>query len=108
MKKKSIKKNQNNYKQPKTHKPQAETYPHFRYYNKSKHPALITDEHSADEYQYRKVTHSERETRHINEKVYPNPNPLDPKPMFIVKRKRHDKKKNFSEWKYPWRYPPKK
>ena len=81
-----------------------ERYPHFRKYLKSKHPALITSEKSKEEYNYRKVTHSERDGRHLNEKVFPNPNPYDFKPMYIVKRIRHDKKKNFSSWKYPWNY----
>ena len=82
-----------------------ESFPHFRRYKVSNHPALIVEEHSADEYAYRKVTHSEKEGRHLNEKVDPNPNPRDSEPMYIVKRVRHDKKKNFSSWKYPWSYP---
>ena len=83
------------------------TYPHFRYYKKSKHPALITEERSKDEYNYRKVTHSERDGRHLNEKVYPNPDPKDSKPMYIGKRVRHDRKDNFSTWQYPCKYPKK-
>lgn len=85
----------------------AETYPHFRHYLKSEHPALIVGEAEPDEYRFRKVTHSEREGRHLNEKVLPNPNPTDDKPMYIVKRVRQDKKKYFGK-KYPWKYPPKK
>lgn len=80
-----------------------EYYPHFRYYKKSGHPALIIGEHSKDEYKYRKVMHSERDGRHLNERVYPNPDHSDPKPMFISNRKRHDKKKYFGiqlSWKY--------
>ena len=84
-----------------------ETYPHFRHYKKSGHPALITGEHSSDEYKYRKVTHSERDGRHLNEKISPNPNKYDRRPMYIAKRTRHDKKDNFSKWKYPWKYPKK-
>lgn len=83
---------------------EADNYPHFRKYLKSNHPALITSEWSDTEYNYRKVTHSERDGRHLNEKVYPNPNINDSQPMYIVKRNRHDKKSNFSTWKYPWRY----
>lgn len=79
-------------------------YPHFRKYLKSGHPALITGEYSDIEYDYRKVTHSEREGRHLNEKVFPNPNLNDKEPMYITKRTRHDKKKNFSSWIYPWKY----
>lgn len=86
---------------------EKETYPHFRHYTKSNHPALIVNEHSENEYKYRKVTHSEKESGRPNEKVEPNPNPTDKKPMYIGKRIRHDKKKNFSKWKYPWRYPKK-
>ena len=86
----------------------GEDYPHFRHYKKSNHPALITGERPEDEYNYRKVTHAERDGRHRNEKVVPNPNQADAKPMYIVKRVRSDKKMNFSKWKYPWKYPPKK
>ena len=82
-------------------------YPHFRFYKKSNHPALIVGEHQADEYKYRKVMHSEKDGKRINEKVYPNPNPKDKKPMYIGKRIRHDKKDNFSKWKYQWKYPKK-
>lgn len=87
-------------------KKQAETYPHFRHHLKSKHPALITGEKEPDEYTYRKATHSEREGRHINEKIEPNPDPTDNRPMYIVKRTRHDKKKHFGK-RLPWK-PPKK
>ncbi|MDE7165064.1 MAG: hypothetical protein K2O04_06580, partial [Clostridiales bacterium] len=84
----------------------AETFPHFRHYLKSNHPALILGELEPDEYKYRKVTHSEREGRHLNEKVEPNPDPTDDRPMYIVKRQRHDKKKHFGK-RLPWK-PPKK
>lgn len=83
-----------------------DTYPHFRYYKKSKHPALIVAEHSEEEYKYRKVMHGDRDGRHLNEKVHPNPNKKDPEPMYIAKRVRHDKKLNFGK-KYPWKYPKK-
>lgn len=73
-------------------KKNSESYPHFRNYKKSGHPALIVSERSEEEYNYRKVTHSERDGRHLNEKVFPNPNPRDQKPMYIGKRTRHDKK----------------
>lgn len=81
-----------------------EKFPHFRYYKKSGHPALITAEHSKDEYKFRKVTHSEKEGNRKNEKVYPNPNPKDKRPMFIGKRVRHDKKKFFGSLILPWIY----
>lgn len=80
-----------------------ETYPHFRKYTKSGHPALIVGEHSENEYQYRKVMHSDRDGRHLNEKIYPNPNKSDKKPMYIAKRVRHDEKRYFPK-KYPWKY----
>lgn len=83
-------------------------FPHFRYYKKSKHPALITGEFSEREYRFRKVTHAEKDGRHLNEIVYPNPDPRDPKPMYIVKRERHDVKDQFSGWIYPWIYKKKK
>ncbi len=95
-------------------------YPHFRYYKKSKHPALIVGEQNGvktdsngkarevEEYRYRKVMHSERDGGRTNEKVYPNPNPKDPKPMHIGKRVRHDDKENFEELPLPWKYPKKK
>ena len=85
-----------------------EEYPHFRKYKVNNHPALIVQEHSSEEYDFRKVTHAERDGRHLNEKVDPNPNPADPKPMYIAKRIRHDKKANFSKNKYPWKMPKKK
>ena len=88
--------------------PVKETYPHFREYLKSKHPALIVDEHSSDEYKYRKVMHGKKDGKRNNEEVIPNPNPRDKRPMYIGKRVRHDKKKHFSSWKYPWKYNKKK
>ena len=81
------------------------TYPHFRYYRKSKHPALITAEHSEEEYNYRKVMHSEKDGKRKNEKLFPNPNPKDKQPMYIGKRVRHDKKKHFENKPLPWKYP---
>ena len=83
---------------------EKENFPHFRKHNTSNHPALITGEYSEKEYDYRKVMHGEKDGRHRNEKVSPNPNPKDPRPMYIGKRVRHDEKKNFGE-KYPWKYP---
>ena len=91
-------------------------YPHFRFYRKSKHPALIVGEQKGikqtaqgekqiDEYRYRKVMHGEKDGRHLNEVVYPNPNPKDDKPMYIAKRVRHDDKENFENAPLPWRYP---
>ena len=84
-----------------------EQFPHFRYYKKSKHPALITSERTKDEYNYRKVMHSDRDGKRTNEKVYPNPNPNDKQPMYIGKRVRHDKKVFFNEKPLPWKYPKK-
>ncbi len=85
------------------------TYPHFRYYRPSKHPALITAERSEDEFNYRKVMHSPKDGKRNNEKVYPNPNPKDKEPMYIGRRVRHDKKKKFENSILPWNYPsPKK
>ena len=81
------------------------TYPHFRKYRKSGHPALITSERSKDEYNYRKVMHSEKDGKRTNEKVFPNPNKRDPKPMYIGKRVRHDKKNAFYPFPLPWKYP---
>ena len=84
-----------------------EKYPHFRYYRKSKHPALIVGEQPVEEYKYRKVMHSKKDGRHLNEKVYPNPDPKDKNPMYIGKRVRHDKKRNFASKPLPWKYPKK-
>ena len=50
--------------------------------------------------------HGDRDGRHLNEKVDPNPNRKDKDPMYIAKRVPHDKKRNFGK-KYPWRYPKK-
>ena len=85
-----------------------EEYPHFRRYLKSGHPALITAEHSEDEYKFRKVMHSARDGKRLNEKVVPNPNPKDKNPMYIGKSVKHDKKKYFEKKKLPWKYPGKK
>lgn len=85
-------------------------YPHFRYYKKSRHPALIVGEQTnetVEEYKYRKVMHGERDGGRPNEKVYPNPNPKDPEPMYIGKRIRHDDKNNFEELPLSWKYPKK-
>lgn len=79
-------------------------YPHFRYYKKSKHPALITGEHSPEEYKYRKVMHGEKDGNRTNERVYPNPDKMDSRPMYIGKRVRHDKKMNFEDYPLPWKY----
>ncbi len=93
----------NNKKSSRADRKTKEKYPHFRHYLVSGHPALVVDEHSDSEYKYRKVMHSERDGRHLNEKVYPNPNKRDREPMYIAKRVRHDKKKHFGK-KYPWKY----
>ena len=97
-------------------KAEQETFPHFRKYLKSKHPALIVGEQTVnkrteageekpiEEYLYRKVMHSEYDGKRRNEEVKPNPDPTDPDPMQIAKRVRHDEKSNFSKWKYPWTY----
>lgn len=83
-------------------------YPHFRYYKKSGHPALIIGEQPVEEYRYRKVMHDPKDGKRTNEKVYPNPDPRDPEPMYIGKRPRHDKKVNFANTPLPWKYPNKK
>lgn len=87
-------------------------YPHFRYYRKSGHPALIVGEQKAEkskreEYRYRKVMHSEKDGRHLNEKIEPNPDPKDENPMYIGKRIRHDDKDHFENVPLPWKYPDK-
>ncbi len=92
-------------------KHQEAPYPHFRYYKPSKHPALIVGEqvteNNVEEYRYRKVMHSEKDGERNNEKVYPNPNPSDPDPMYIGKRVRHDEKNKFEPRPLPWKYPKK-
>ena len=87
--------------------PAKEHFPHFRYYKKSKHPALILKERNEDEYDFRRVTSSEFSGHHRNEKIDPNPDPRKSTPMYIVKRREHDRKKAFGS-KYPWKYPYKK
>lgn len=82
-------------------------YPHFRYYKKSGHPSLIVGEYNSDEYVYRKVMHSQKDGKRTNEEVKPNPNKSDPKPMYIGKRKRHDKMNAFENHPLPWKYPKK-
>ena len=86
-----------------TKKKSGSQYPHFRYYRKSGHPALIVGERPSDEYNYRKVMHSPKDGKRTNEKVYPNPNPKDKDPMYIGKRIKHDKKKFFGGI-LPWIY----
>lgn len=85
-----------------------ETFPHFRKYKKSGHPALIVGEQvnakQKEEYKFRKVMHGEKDGRHTNEKVFPNPNPNDKEPMHIAKRVRSDEKKFFGN-RLPWKYP---
>lgn len=82
---------------------EKQKFPHFRKYKKSKHPAMITSEYSNFEWNYRKVMHNRKDGRHLNDIYYPNPNPLDSEPMYVAKRVRHDKKDNFSNWKYKWK-----
>ena len=50
-----------------------ETYPHFRHYKKSGHPALILSPEGDDKYKFRRVTSSEFSGHHKNEKIEPNP-----------------------------------
>ena len=88
-------------------KQKKEKFPHFRVYAKSGHPALIVGEENKDEYRFRKVMHSEKDGKRKNEKVYPNPNKTDKRPMYIGKRIRHDRKKLFPV-RLPWQYPKKK
>ena len=83
-------------------------YPHFRYYKKSGHPALIVGEQPVDEYRFRKVMHDEYDGDRRNEKVIPNPDKSDSQPMYIGKRVRHDKKTRFANKPYSWKYPSKK
>ncbi len=83
-------------------------YPHFRYYRVSRHPALIVGEQISDsnkpEYRYRKVMHSDKDGRHNNERVFPNPDPRDKEPMYIGTRVRHDSKEKFEPKPLPWIY----
>lgn len=87
-----------------TDKPKKETFPHFRKYKKSGHPALILNEYTENEYNFRKVMHAEEDGGRKNEMIDPNPDKDDPIPMGIATRVRHDKKKYFSTWIYPWKY----
>ena len=82
-------------------------FPHFRYYKKSKHPALILGETKEDKnrYLFRKVSHSSNVARKRGyEVVTPNPDPSDPNPMIIERRKRVDSKDNFERVPKPWVY----
>lgn len=87
---------------------QEAPYPHFRRYKKSNHPTLVVgeqlNEQNKEEYKFRKVMHGARDGRHLNEKVEPNPDPTDPKPMYIAKSVRHDEKKRFDKKPLPWKY----
>lgn len=84
-----------------------ETYPHFRHYKKSGHPALILYPEGEEKYEFRRVTSSEFSGHHRNEKIEPNPDKRRITPMYIVKQHQTDLRKNFSSWKYPWKYPKK-
>ncbi len=97
-------------KSKKTEKRVEASYPHFRHYKKSGHPALIVGEQVAEkeEYKFRKVMHSEKDGKRNNECVYPNPDPKDKKPMYIGKRVRHDDKEAFDKRPLSWIYPNKK
>lgn len=102
IKSKSFNKQKNNYivfDKPN----EKQKYPHFRKYLKSRHPAMIVGEHSDAEWDYKKVMHSDKENGRTNDTIYPNPNPLDPMPMRVDRRLRHDNKKNFSKWRYNWK-----
>ena len=84
-----------------------EKFPHFRHYNKSGHPALILSEDTEEKYKFRRVTSSEFSGHHRNERIEPNPDKRRKTPMYIVKQRQSDYKKNFSTWKYPWKFPKK-
>lgn len=88
--------------QRKAAKKNAEKYPHFRLYLRSKHPALIVGEKDKDTYNYRKTSH-DKTGLHSSEKVFPNPNPADTKPMYIEYKIRSDSKRRFGK-KFPWKY----
>ena len=86
-------------------------FPHFRMYKRNNHPALILGtakiKKSDDGFIYRKASHSKGLTQRGYEKVSPNPNPKDPNPMYIEKRKRVDFKERFTTI-LPWKYKQKK
>ena len=84
-------------------------FPHFRIYHRYEkpRPTLVTGEHSKDEWKYRKVTHSKKDSHRKNEKVSPNPNPNDKTPMYIETREKHDRK-TFFGLPLPWKYKPQK
>ena len=84
-----------------------DNYPHFRHYKKSGHPALILSEETEEKYKFRRVTSSEFSGHHRNERIEPNPDKRRKTPMYIVKQRQSDYKKNFSTWKYPWELPKK-
>ena len=87
---------------------EIQQYPHFRKYLKSGHPAMITGEYSVDEWSYRKVMHGQKDGWRNNDMITPNPNPFDREPMYVGRRKRHDNKNNFSNWRYNWKIKNKK
>ena len=75
-----------------------EKFPHFRHYKKSGHPALILSEDTNEKYKFRRVTSSEFSGHHRNERIEPNPDKRRKTPMYIVKQRQSDYKKNFSTW----------
>ena len=82
-----------------------EEFPHFRYYIKSKHPALITNE-SIDkkQYEFHGITSYPYDGKHRNIKVIPNPDTTKKSAMYIKRRKKYDDKKMFKN-KYEWKVP---
>ena len=82
-------------------------FPHFRHYKKSGYPALILSEDTEEKYKFKRVTSSEFSGHHRNERIEPNPDKRRKTPMYIVKQRQSDYKKNFSTWKYPWKFPEK-
>lgn len=81
-------------------------YPHFRFYRKSGHPALILKEvNEGKDYLFRRTSHEDSVARKSGYEVLEkNPNPNDPKPMFIERRKRRDRKIAFYRIPLNWKY----
>ena len=86
-------------------------FPHFRRYIRNNHPVLIVSEAKIekknDSFLYRKTSHSQKLTNRSVDKISPNPNPKDDRPMYIEKRKRVDFKRKFGPI-LPWNWPQKK
>ena len=103
----------------------TDKYPHFRYFRRGKHPALVvtlTDSNNGDGkvYGYHATTHGESgvdRTQYIGKSIvkdkhgrsyrviYPNPDEDDKYPMLVICRRRYSSPTNFADDPLAWNCP---